>query len=577
MSDYIFNANDWEKTILTEAMLQEIREELDPDFVNVTGDTMEALNCTTVNANTGIYTPALDIGTEITFPDGTKQNTAYSSGALSIIQSTVESLNTTITGINSTIIDMSYNSVLLKTIIGNNCLINNLTCNNINTNHLNDTSGNLQSQITNLQNTFISSDYPTVNESLVALRNDLSGNVYNFALSSDLTNISNTVNNFKSDVSGNIYDYVQKSDLSGNIYNYALNSDLNQLKVDLSGNVYNYALNSDLTTTNQNIDNLKIDLSGNVYNYALNSDLTTTNENIDNLKIDLSGNVYNYALNSDLTTTNNNLQSQINSANTNIATNTSNIATNTSNIATNTSNIATNTSNIATNTSNIASNTNNISTLTTKTQNITSSALSNTSITGSVNVSSNVSCNTLTVASSDINTLIDGAKPYTMISIFDNNELLNLNTSTLAPTTTYNNSYSYSSLNFITSSSKFFNSDGTLKVGKYYTTLSYALTDFVSMKQVLVRYLIVRQLKTSPLTINYSYISLRDGFEETSSFQYKNYGGQTTGVFTIPSSTTHDYYLIIQVECDIYTNGLFVNGVSGTSKFTGHLILTEVF
>ncbi len=188
-----------------------------------------------------------------------------------------------------------------------------------------------------------------------------------------------------------------------------------------------------------------------------------------------------------------------------------------------------------------------------------------------------VTCDNLTVNGSDITTSINTSKPYSMISIFDNNELLNLNISVLPPMITYNDSYSYSSLNFITSSSHFLNSDGTFIAGKYYTTLSYALTDFNSMKKVLVRYLVVRQLKTSPFTLNYIYISLRDGFEEENSFQYKTYGGQTTGVFTIPSSTTHNFYLVIQVDCNIYSAGTFSNGGVGESKFTGHLMITEVF
>lgn len=343
MSDYIFNVNDWETTVLTDAMLQEIREELDQDFVNVIGDTMEALNCTTVNANTGIYTPALDIGTEITFPDGTTQNTAYSSNALAIIEETVTALNTKF---NNTIIDMSYNPVLLKTIIGNNCLINNLTCNNINTNHLNDTSGNLQIQINLLKSTFeniTSSDYPTINDNLSVLNDktiniDVSGNMamnaieftdkinnisaQQFSKISEIQNLIDRTTNIEStgtltstkelqsttflctgvcsidnilNANGNV-NFAHNLNIHGDVtFNYGdINTGIDY-STTLTGFDFGYLKTAPAidTTLSNNINNLKADLSGNVYNYALN-------ENLDNLKADLSGNVYNYALDSEL-------------------------------------------------------------------------------------------------------------------------------------------------------------------------------------------------------------------------------------------------------------------------------------
>ena len=170
MSSYIFNPKDWKKTTLTDEMLDEIKADLNPVYLNVEGDSMTgALICSTISANTGIYTPSLDIGTNISFPDNSIQTTAFDATILNLdtivnnklklahslkfndntIQTTAFRNNIPdVTTINTKLTDISYESRFLKTTIANNCLINNLTCNNINTSHLSSTTSNLQSQIT---------------------------------------------------------------------------------------------------------------------------------------------------------------------------------------------------------------------------------------------------------------------------------------------------------------------------------------------------------------------------------------------------------------------------------------------
>ena len=187
MSSYIFNPKDWKKTTLTDEMLDEIKADLNPVYLNVEGDSMTgALICSTISANTGIYTPSLDIGTNISFPDNSIQTTAFNAtisnldtvvnnklklaNSLKFNDNTIQTtafLNNIpdVTTINAKLTDISYESRFLKTTIANNCLINNLTCNNINTSHLSSTTSNLQSQITTL-NTDLQTQITTSNSDL---------------------------------------------------------------------------------------------------------------------------------------------------------------------------------------------------------------------------------------------------------------------------------------------------------------------------------------------------------------------------------------------------------------------------
>lgn len=140
-----------------------------------------ALICSTISANDAIYTPNLDIGTQISFPDNSIQTKAFTNdnktdidnlksnaravlnvkdetfidGDLKVAQNLIFVDNTKQSSAftelsKSKIQDIIYDSIQQKTTISHNCLINNLICNNINTSHLAGTTNNLQEQISNL-------------------------------------------------------------------------------------------------------------------------------------------------------------------------------------------------------------------------------------------------------------------------------------------------------------------------------------------------------------------------------------------------------------------------------------------
>jgi hypothetical protein len=634
---YIYNPNDFDSSTTIDAeTLQEIISELDPIYVNVNGSDVMNGDLTVKSVTITDYLNFNDNTVQTTAFNANLLTSIQTQ--ITTLQTDLDTAEVLISDLQTQTTDISYDAGLQKTTIANSCLINNLICNNFNTSHLSGTSDNIQKQINDLISgvDVINIDSETI-EFTETINNITAETFDNINMISDIyqrtQNITNTgsttetqdlvstnflctgVCSVEEDLNANgNANFQQNLNIHGNlIFNYSDADTGIDYTTSLTGFDVSYLKTSKSINTNSKLSNISYNTTGNLTtisgNTYLNSftagnintaHLNNTASNVQSQLTALQTKTTNmtYNINTGITTiggtlyinsftagnintahlnnTSQNIQTQINTANSNIASNTSSINTNTSNIATNTSDIATNTSNIATNTSNIASNTSNISTLTTNTQNISSSALSNTSITGSVNVSSNVSCNTLTVASSDINTLINGAKSYAYEFTFDNNEMIGENTPYLPKSTTYNDTYLYSSNLFADSANNIFNSDGTVKTGKYQVTLTYGLTAFYSLKKLLVKFEVRRRLKSNPSSGYLSwYSSLHHGFQNNGSLQYPQYGGSSSGIFTITTTNgnLYDHLIYTRVECDIFTEDFNSNN----SQFQGKLLITKVY
>ena len=161
----------------------------------------------------------------------------------------------------------------------------------------------------------------------------------------------------------NTYDYnFQNGSLS---YGYAENRYLRKVGSDTVSGIISFTNSLNISGTL----NLTGAVSGSINGYlvsfydltsSIQSQFNTASSNISTLQSQMITANNNIATNSSNITT---LKGQMTTANTNISTNTSNISTLQSQMTTANTNIATNTTNIVTNTTNIATNTTNISTL----------------------------------------------------------------------------------------------------------------------------------------------------------------------------------------------------------------------
>ena len=102
--------------------------------------------------------------------------------------------------------DIQYNDSLLKTTINNNCHINNLTCGNINVSHLSNTTGNLQTQINNINAAANAITYDS-NTQITYISNNLTTNTMSCTnltatnlVSNKTTDLQNQITNLQTQI-----------------------------------------------------------------------------------------------------------------------------------------------------------------------------------------------------------------------------------------------------------------------------------------------------------------------------------------------------------------------------------------
>ena len=153
-------------------------------------------------------------------------NTAHLSSTTSNLQTQTTTNTTNIAAATEKITGITYDSVLTKTSVANDCYVNNLTCGNINTVHLSSTTSNLQTQV----NTLNSKTVDITNNNLILkttiandcyINNLTCGNIDTSDLTGTSSNVQTQLNTIvanKNNANSNFY--IDSFKLNSSLYGY---------------------------------------------------------------------------------------------------------------------------------------------------------------------------------------------------------------------------------------------------------------------------------------------------------------------------------------------------------------------